>query len=461
METVTGRLAAFATGLRYDALPEDVVAKAKTCLLHSIGAAIPSYNDPLIRALRDLASADAPARRDGARIYVYGDLVSPLEAAFVNAAMSHRRTQEDTYATYLHMGVVVVPTVLAVGERLGRPGKDLLAAIVAGYEVTAAIGKDLVAYTTPKGLRPTSLYAVFGAAAAAGRLLGLAEAQAQHALGHAANFGMGLTECLRAGSLEWCVEVGMAARNGVLAAMLAQKGVAAAGTAIEGDSGFLKAFVGTTEPACAIGRDLGRTYEILKTTLKPFPSGMGTQSPITAMLNLLRRHPVAAQDIEEIELRMNPHEARYPSQGWGPFATADATVGNNPYHLAVACVEGKVTRQGLQRYYDDPLVLRVTRKVRVVADDRLAPLCCRVAIRTRDGARHEEGMDVTPTYFSFDFDRDLGVVREMVAESDFPLERVEQMAEVIRHIERLPNAKRLVSLIVRRQSRRGPRATTP
>ena len=191
---------------------------------------------------------------------------------------------------------------------------------MAGYQVGAAVGSVSAPVTTARGFRASSIYGQFGGAVAAGKLLGLSQQQLANAVSFAADFGMGLNETWLAGTMDYSIEVGMAAANGLMAAMLAKEGGEAAETALEGRAGFYRAYAGMEDVRSRVEEGLAKKYQIFDVTLKPFNVCAVNQSPVTTALNLLGKTPVDPKAVSKITIRLNPIEANYPGiNSKGPF----------------------------------------------------------------------------------------------------------------------------------------------
>jgi 2-methylcitrate dehydratase PrpD len=187
-----------------------------------------------------------------ATLLVHGDEVAAPAAALANgtAAFSHNFT-DTTLSCVIHGGPVAVPAALAVGEMVGATGADVLTAIVTGYEVMTRVGNAINAGPARmahhrKGFHPTGTCGVFGAAALAAHLLELSEDAATHALGVAGSFAAGISESLADGTDAWRAHGGIAAHNGVLAALLAQAGLTAPAAVL--DAAPRSPTAGTTPP---------------------------------------------------------------------------------------------------------------------------------------------------------------------------------------------------------------------
>ena len=201
-----------------------------------------------------------------------GMRTAPGAAAFANAVLLHARIQEDAHPAG-HVGVVVIPAALAAAEHTGADGEALLAGIVAGYETALRIGRGHAAAASRRGFRTTPLYGVIGAAAAAARLHGLPAERTADALSLAANLAGGLREFAVAGTDEYVLQAGSAARSGLTSAWCAVEGMRGAPTILEGPAGFLRAFGGEEAggvDSCLV-EGLGSSFEMMAVTGKRWP----------------------------------------------------------------------------------------------------------------------------------------------------------------------------------------------
>ncbi|GAC1490515.1 MAG: MmgE/PrpD family protein [Acetobacteraceae bacterium] len=206
---------------------------------------------------------------------VFGDNAryTPAGAAFLNAALGHSLDFDDTHAAgSLHPGCPVIPAALAAGEMAGASGATVLAAIVAGYELTCRIALALPAGDHyARGFHPTATCGVFGAAAAAARIFGLDPAGVENALGIALSQSAGSLQFLANGAWTKRFQVGWSSMSGLAAAVLAREGFKGASEALEGKHGFLRAYAPSPNPDRAV-QNLGTEFELMQTAVKPYPS---------------------------------------------------------------------------------------------------------------------------------------------------------------------------------------------
>ena len=221
-----------------------------------------------------------------------------LHGSFLNAISANLLAYDDTHlATVIHPTAPVAAPVLALAESRGASGRDVLAAFILGVEIECRIGNAVSPGHYARGWHITSPCGVFGAAAAAARLLGLPAPMIAHALGIAASQSAGTVENLPSAAKN--VSVGNAARNGLFAALLAQGGYTGAPTSIEGPLGWARA-MGDVPNMAALTGELGQSWQIAQNTYKPYPSGIVFHSVIDACLTLRAKLPNRAAEVADV-----------------------------------------------------------------------------------------------------------------------------------------------------------------
>lgn len=198
-QAIGGRLGRFVVECREGGPPEEVVEKLRCNLLHDLSCAMAAYTEgPVIWPLVvDRGPAESTLLCEGTR-------VDAEHAAFANAVLMHARAQDDTYySAKSHLGSSVIPPSLALAEQLGSSGERFARAVIAGYEVGAAVGDLFEKSTTPRGFRASGLYGTLGSAAACASLLGLDEEGVGNAIAIASSFSGGLSQTWIEGTTEW------------------------------------------------------------------------------------------------------------------------------------------------------------------------------------------------------------------------------------------------------------------
>ncbi len=419
----------FISTLSYENLPLEVIDKVKTCLIHNIGIGLAGYTLNSVQTAIKLATEFGTVKRNGATVLVDGHKVTLQSAAFANGTLIHARGQDDHFHSgIVHPGATVIPAALAIGEFKHCNGKEFLCSIASGYEITTRLSKKHARSSISKGFRSTPLYGVFGAAAAASRLLKLSRARTANALGWAANLAGGLTEGILAHTSEVQYHAGFASANGILAALLASKGAKTAAKSLEGNRGFYNAYIGSTEDLQQIIDGLGDNYEMMATFFKPFPVGGLVQKPVEVMLSLVRKYNLKPDDIKQITISMNPTEVQYP----GAYSKKPGPVSIR-YCTAVACVHRKVTWLTMSQSGNTD-VLNLMEKIAVIPDYDLKPLSCKFSISVKGSTAIYEDANSTTADYCYNLEQEIKLITSMFEEMVLPAEK---MLKIIRKIKEL------------------------
>jgi 2-methylcitrate dehydratase len=363
MDAMTKRLAAYAVGLSYDDLPPDVVHEAKRRIIDALGCAMAAYDAAPSVALRALAAMDSSVTP--ASLLGGGGQTTPEGAAFANGVMVRFLDWNDTIMS-VGSGHPsdLMPTALAVAESRGGSGRDLLLGTILGYELFSVIADQV--NIRERGW-DQGILVVLGAAAAAGRLMGLSLEQMENALAIAVTANVP-TRQTRAGELSmWKGCAGPAAAAGVVtAARLAAVGITGPTEAFEGRHGVFEQVTGAFVVGPLGGED-GQPYAIERSNLKFFPAEGHSQVPIELALGL--REQVAVDDIERLEVEsywMTYSEIGSEPAKWDP-QTREAADHSLPYLLAVALTDGTIS----PRTFDEARIL----------DPALRPLMAKISVR--------------------------------------------------------------------------------
>ena len=361
-------------------LPASIRHEARRALLNWLGCAIgASRHDTVERAIAALAPfAGAPQ----ATILGRGERFDILHAALLNGMSSHTFDFDDTHLkTIIHPTGPVASALLALAEHMPVTGEEFIHAFVLGTEVECRIGNAVYPSHYDIGWHITGTAGVFGAAAAAGQLLGLTEQQLVWALGIAATQASGLREMF--GSMCKPLHVGLAAKNGLQAALLARQDFTSAAQPIEGRRGFANVLA-TERDFSRITDGLGATWELAANSYKPFACGVVVHPAIDGCVQLRDEHHLTAAAIEAIDLEVHPlvlelTGKKAPHSGLeGKFSV---------YHsAAVAIVDGAA---GQAQYSDakvaDPVIVALRERVHAVVDPALSEDAAHVRIRLHDG----------------------------------------------------------------------------
>src|SRR2546422_935950 len=382
---ITGQLARYMAEARDLRLAPQVAQEAKHRILDTLAAMVSgSHLQAGEMAIRFARAQGGVAE---ATVLTTDIRTSAVNAALANGMFAHADETDDFEpVTKAHPGSHVVPAALAMAEREGRSGAELLAAVSLGYDVCCrfllALGPDLVrgSHRSAEGTSST-----MGAAAAAASLAGLDEKGMRYALSYAAQQVSGLWSWVRDPEhVEKAFDFsGMGARNGVTAAIMVQMGFTGVWDVLDGEHNALIALSTDPKPEEMVA-GLGSRFFVTETAIKPFSVGYPIQAPLDAFLTLLREHELTVENVERIVARLPEDGARIVDNRAMPDV-------NLQYAIAVALIDGTMSFDASHSYerMRDPQVLAVKKRVQLVADralmDRAAPRSGRVDVTLRDG----------------------------------------------------------------------------
>jgi 2-methylcitrate dehydratase PrpD len=363
MTEVTRILARYLVGSKPDDVPAEVRREATRSLLNWLGCAVGGSVHPTLdialKALRPFMGAPQ------ATMLGRADRLDIFHAALLNGISSHVFDFDDTHLkTIIHPAGPVASAILALAEHRPVSGRDFLHAFILGVEAECRIGNAVYPAHYDIGWHITGTAGVFGAAAAAGKLLGLDEQQMTYALGIAGTQSSGFREMF--GTMCKSFHPGRAAQNGLTAAFLAKEGFTSSNRVLEAPRGFAHV-MSTARDFKEITENLGKSFEIALNTYKPFACGIVIHPSIDGCAQIRAENGVKAEDIASIALKVHPlvlelTGKKTPQTGLeGKFSV---------YHsAAVAIIHG---RAGEEEYSDgvvrDPRVITLRDKVTATAD---------------------------------------------------------------------------------------------
>ncbi len=345
------RIAHSVIAVTTDKLPTAVIDKVKLCLFDLIGCAFEARDLPWSRQAVQLAER-IDRRAGGATIIGLKNRVSCADAAFANAVMAHGLVREDMHSGSIsHLGIIVLPTLLALAQHRRVSGRDFIAAAVAGYETGGQIGRAVMDAELASIYRPTGITGPIAAAAAGARLLGLTMDQTTSAIALGANTTVGFNQWAHTGGSEMFFHAGFAARNGVTAARLAESGAFASPTALDGVAGLFAA-LGKRAAAASVAL-FESTPEILSVYHKPVPACNFAQTASQAALRIARDGQFAPERIAAITVRVPRAGLMYPGCDYrGPFAHVLQAKMSIQYNVAAALIEGDVSEKNFELLND-------------------------------------------------------------------------------------------------------------
>lgn len=299
--SISQRLAQFFCALRYEDLPDDLVYLLKTFFLDWLASAFAGISQPPTQIMLSLAK-DMEGSSEATIIPANTKHLS-LIAALVNGASSHVREMDDLHRrSIFHPAAAILPAVFAAAEKAHVSGRDLILGILTGYETgirtALAAGKSHYEYW-----HTTATCGTFGAAAGAAKVLGLDTGPFVWALGSAGTQSSGLWEFLTEGAMSKQLHPGKSSMNGLLAALLAQKGFTGSSRIFEGEKGFLKA-TSDDYDLDILTDGLGETFHTARTSIKYYASCGHTHSAIEATLKAWSDKRADVKDIQSVTIHI-------------------------------------------------------------------------------------------------------------------------------------------------------------
>ncbi len=366
------KMARYLEQKNFDDLPDSSIRTAKRLILDTLATGIAGWEAPGCREAVEAATAWKQVNQGPATILGYKMKTTPAEAAFVNSTIMHALDFDDTLdSSALHTMVSVFPAALALGETNGASGKDLLTAVVLGVDVICRLA---AAITNPLSWIRTATCGSFGAAAAAGKILGLSREELMNSFGIVYSQTAGNAQCLLDGSLVKRMQPAFASRAGVFSSLLARKGITGARYPFTGEYGFFNLYEGGQIDVERVVDNLGQHYGIMDLSIKPYPSCRMTHAAINAALLLNSKKEFGSSDIRQVEVRVSEMAAEMVGKPFvirnNPQVDAQFSI---PYTVAVALLRGKPKLEDFTReMISEPEILQLSDKVAVTVDPALA-----------------------------------------------------------------------------------------
>jgi 2-methylcitrate dehydratase PrpD len=451
--SISEELGLFIQDTTYESLPEDIVLRAKERVLDTLAACLAGsygweYPNELIESLGCCGTGESV-------IFGRAERKSSAGAAMINAAFAHAVELDDGHRNAgVHAGATIVPTALAVGTELGSSGKDVLAAIVLGYDVTYRFARNMTPAEIEKGFHPSATCGTLGSAAVTAKLLKCGSAASANTLGLAGLQAAGLMEATLSGQTSKCVMVGHGALAGILSGFMASKGLPSPQRIFEGKSGLLQA-MSRDVPVGEITKDLGGHYEISDTYVKLYPTCRHCHVAIEGIAALKEENGFSPEDVDRIAIGTFPIAYNLTGKIHEPEDTASARF-SMPFAVAVSLVKSSVGMADLEgNALSDPNLRSLARKVEVRVDQGITS-----EFPKKRGAKIEvflkDGRTLEKTVFTLKGSPDLPVGWEDLrrkfincAAPVFEFERSCRIIEGIHSFEELPELSGLMTLLAR------------
>lgn len=455
-ESLSQRIARFALSLRLTDVPEEVLEYGKLLLTDTFGVAMSCQNMQHAAAVRCAVKAMGSAPQ--ATLWGTKEKASLPDAALYNASLIHGADYDDTHvAGIVHPSASVVATALTVGEYAGSSGKDILAAIVTGWEIITRLGVAAKGRFHDRGFHGTGVVAAFAAACVAARLMGDSRDVLTNALGICGSQAAGLQEFLQDGTWTKKIHPGWGAHSALYALAMAREGFTGPVKVFEGTFGMWMTHCGGIDGLEEAFSDLGKIWRTREITVKLYPVCHMTHSFIDCMRALMDENGFTAGDIASAECRIEsrcypivctPREVKTRPE------TDYVMRFSLPYVVAMAAAKGRVSPSEIDlRYAEDPEIRSLMDRIACVEDDtKRNPgyFPGYLTVKLKDGRtfvkdqRWEMGTEQNPL--------NVQAVQRKFTDNLEPLYSQEQIRNILDHVERLrelPNVTGLITALRR------------
>ncbi len=449
----TWKLAQFTAGLKFADLPPEVVSHVKRLVLDSIGCSLHGATLPWTRHLIDMIRSEGGTPR--ATVLCGGYRTSLSQAVLANSSAAHAFEFDDTHKpSFFHPGSICFPVALACAEAEGaRNGRDIITAMVAGYEVGTRVGMGATMSLFFRGWHPQGTTGTFVAAASAANILRLSPEQTLDALGIAGTQSAGLMSA-QEGAMVKRMHSGRAAQSGIYGALLARRGYSGIRNIVEADfGGFLTTLSDKPDPA-RVTQGLGTEWETLVVGFKPYPSVASIHAALFALRELMQEHKLVADDIAE--LHAGVHKMTYVHCAW-EYNAQDVTAAqmNLFFGLAAIAVDGDASiNQYREDRLRDPRILDVIKRMKADIDPEIDGKgpgnrhAVKLTLRTRDGRTLRKEMTNSPgsPQCPLTFEQ---IVRKFstLAAHSLPPAQIERVVEMTQNLDRMDKIDDLVDVL--------------
>ena len=443
----------------YENLPSEVVKATKRLFMDGLGVGLAGSAEAGVSELIDIVR-DWDGRREST-VWVYGDRLPCVSAAQANATMIHALDYDDTHdVAILHASSVAVPTALAIAEKLGGvDGKRLITAVALAVDLAARLCLANKVSVFDRGWQYTAIHGNFSAAAITGKLLGLDEETLVSAFGLAYHQAGGNLQCIHDGTLAKRAGPGFAARDGIMAVLMAQKGITGARNVLQGRDGLFNVYHRGDYNPEVLTANLGEKFEVVNLSFKPYPCCRNTNPPIDATLAMVGEYNIKAEDVDSVTIYVSKGAMKLLGEPLNtkqnPSTTVDAQF-SIPWTVASAIVKGKVgiaefTPQAIK----DKTVLALSNKVTPKLDEslnRMGVSPAIVEIKTKDGKVYSKRVD-TP-YGSpenpMSMDAMAAKLWDCASYAAKPLSQknVEKLIQLVSRLEAVSDVEEVVRLLV-------------
>ena len=450
MDNITEKLAIFASRLTYEDLPATVVDQAKKCLLDFIGVAIRSSREDTSRKIFNFFKKLGGIEE--ASIIRYPHKTSCAFAALINGSMAHVLELDDGHIVgHVHPGVTSIPAALAVGEKIGASGKELITAMAAGYEAVIRIGDAVTPSAIyDRGIHAPGLMGAFGASVTVAKLFHLNDTGMTHAIGNCCLTPVAPFQTFTEGAMVKELYGGWPAFVGTLAACMAQEGFTGPLKLLEGNMGFCRT-VADTYDLNKIIENLGNQWRMRETYFKKHASCSFSHTTMDAVLEIVASHRVFADDIQRVIVKTHRFASDLIEK---TPRTVSAKKSSLPYCVALAIVKKRVF---LDEFHlttaEEEIILNLAQKVDVqldpdmdrihAADEGLRPAA--VEIYLKNGPALNAQREVAKGWAENPFsDEELEQKFYQLVKDDLSEDRATEILQLVKHLDALDDISQVV-----------------
>jgi 2-methylcitrate dehydratase PrpD len=453
--SLSRQLADWASALRYQDLPPEVVDRAKGLTLHGLASALIGAGTPAGKQALALMRDEEAGGPGVATVLVDGAKLTKAGAAFVNSEYIYAGGKWDTFRMLTHPGCNILPTGLVAAELEGASGRDYITGIVAGYEVMERMAADFIPTVMSRGFHAGPVFGIFGAAVAAAKLHGFDAAKLHDTIAQCVNLAAGNLEGGRSGGRS--LREGGAVRNGLLAVALARHGMPGGETVLEGEAGFYHSYAGNNRGELsyvfagprqtsleAIVAGLGERWTFLETLYRIYSTAGYNIAHVDVTAALVTEHDIRPEQIDRIEAVVNTLETQYPSPAF-PSRDNEPRPGSTHYFSAYGAVERGFPLLKTGPGADDPpAVLDLLQRVTLIPSDTQTLFGPKITVFTKDGRQYTR--EATGREFIWDFEEEARRIRGIIPGIPILEAQFEDLIDACRNLETLPRADELVRL---------------
>lgn len=454
-------IADWASQLKYADLTREIVEVTKKFILDWLGYTLYSRQEATAVKIRNVI-LESYGTKDEATILGEGQRTSALAAAFVNGALAHLSEIDDTdFLTQNHPGDSIIAACLAMGEKTGVSGKDLIAAVVAGYEVATRVGLAGMPSHFQKGWHPSGTINTIGACVAAGKVLGFDLSQHIHGIGISSSWASGNFAHVPERGMVKDLDTGRAAHNGLLAAIFAAQGFTSCTDAFENPKGYAGLYADSFNHSMLV-EGLGDQYRMLGVGHKVYTACRHASAALDATLLVFSQESINTDEIEDITVTVSPAGYFFINdpEPWHESKGESGSRFSGQFNVAVAALEGE---EGLHRLFEkeyvrkkfaDQRIRKLVGKIKIVSDESMPQRypgrwVAGLEVTTLNGKKYSRVVDCpkgeqgNPISWDYLFAK----VQKLTAMAGAEKENVQRLCEAVRCLEDVPNVSFLPSLL--------------